>query len=101
MFRRRTVAKDEQAAKCLAVRICRELYRLSEKKGHSWLPLQPIVYRLDADFENTFAALKYAVRMRWLNSRGNPANVMLLRRGRSMFADANVARREAEEGSHV
>ena len=86
MFLRQTLECDEEATERLAVRICREVYKIGEKTGLSWLPIPPIAYDLDADFEDTFAALNYAVRRRWLNTRGNPANVMLLEPGRNMVA---------------
>jgi hypothetical protein len=84
MFLRQTLECDEEAIKRLAVRICQEVYELTETKRVSWLPVPSIAYDLGADFDDTFAALKYALHMEWLATKGNPSHVKLLEPGRSM-----------------
>jgi hypothetical protein len=90
MFLRQTFECDEEAIKRLAVQICREVYEISGNKGGLWLPVPALAYDLKVDFEDTFAALKYALRRRWLKTRGNPANVTLLEPGRRMVAGMQV-----------
>jgi len=84
MFLRQTLECDEEAIKRLAVRICQEVYELTETKRVSCLLFPSIAYDLGADFDDTFAALKYALHMEWLATKGNPSHVKLLEPGRSM-----------------
>jgi len=83
---------DEQAARWLAVRFCREVYLLDESTDCWWHALQPLAYRLDADLEDTMAALNYAAHKGWLDLIGTPiAYAKLLEPGHRLFADADVA----------
>jgi hypothetical protein len=83
---------DEQAANDLAVRFCREIFVLDRTAAYKWQALAPLASRLDADFEGTLAAVKYAVRKGWVDVFGDPiAHVMLLEPGRALFANADVA----------
>jgi hypothetical protein len=84
MFLRQAVESDNEATRLFAIRICCEVYERGENEGLSWLPIPSIAFELKSDFEDTFAALKYAVRMGWLETKGNPANVKLLQPGYSM-----------------
>ncbi len=92
MFDHLNRISDEQTANGLAVRLCREVYLLDRTSAYKWQALRPLVSRLDADFEESLAALQYAVRKGWLDIFGDPAaHVMLLEPGRALFADADVS----------
>ena len=92
MFDHLNRISDEQAANDLAVRFCREVFVLDRTSAYKWQALPPLVFRLDAGFEDTLAAVQYAVRKGWLDVFGDPvAHVMLLELGHRLFADADVA----------
>jgi hypothetical protein len=86
------MSDEEAAAGRLAIRICREIFMLTGDTVYTWHSVRPVALRLDAKPEATQAAIRYAVRKGWLDSFGRPTSiVVMLERGRALFADADVA----------
>ena len=84
--------RDDDAARGLAVRFCREVYIGTRSSMHKWHAVSSMEMRLNASREDTQAALKFAIRKGWLDAFGDPIfAVILLEPGRVMFANADVA----------
>ena len=92
MYDRPDAVRDEEAARALAVRFCRDVYLRTGATVYKWHPVPSMALRLNAAKGDAQAAIKYSVRKGWLDGYGNPILVVtLLESGRSMFANADLA----------
>jgi hypothetical protein len=81
-----TSVKDAEA---MAIRICRELYRLDGGQALRWHEAGAIKQKLEIDEGRGQAALLYAFSDRWVDIVGDPVSSITLLEGGRRIAEEN------------
>jgi hypothetical protein len=80
-----------QGAEAVALRLCREVYRLNAGRAIWWQNAWAVQQSLGVDAESADEAWRYARARRWIDTSHDDdiGQVMLLKAGRRIFAEEN------------